>query len=165
MAPMSKASRLPAQRRPDLLAERDASRRLAAPDQSAGGRQFTSLCCIIRSTTRTIRSSPRRSPTWTSTTSPAPAEPTASRGFYVVTPVKALQKLALKIIDHWEVGYGSQYNVTRKEALALARIRDNSRRRDDRHRARSRRKAALIVVTSARPTGQTASLSTRCETC
>src|SRR4029077_18360123 len=46
------------------------------------------------------------------------------RGFYVVTPVKALQKLALKIIAHWEEGYGSQYNVTRKEALALARIRD-----------------------------------------
>ncbi len=47
------------------------------------------------------------------------------RGFYVVTPVKALQKLALKIIEHWEVGYGSRYNVTRKEALALARIRDS----------------------------------------
>jgi tRNA (guanine37-N1)-methyltransferase len=45
-------------------------------------------------------------------------------GFYVVTPVKALQKLALKIIDHWEEGYGSQYNATRKEALALARVRD-----------------------------------------
>lgn len=46
------------------------------------------------------------------------------RGFYVVTPVKALQKLALKIIDHWQQGYGSQYNVTRKEALALARIKN-----------------------------------------
>ncbi|HXV79685.1 MAG TPA: tRNA (guanosine(37)-N1)-methyltransferase TrmD [Candidatus Binatia bacterium] len=45
-------------------------------------------------------------------------------GFYVVTPVKALQKLARKIIDHWEQGYGSQYNVTRKEALALVRITD-----------------------------------------
>jgi len=43
-------------------------------------------------------------------------------GFFVVTPVKALQKLALKIIEHWESGYGSQYNTTRKEALALARI-------------------------------------------
>ena len=46
------------------------------------------------------------------------------RGFYVVTPVKVLQKLALKIIAHWEEGYGSQYNTTRKEALALARVRD-----------------------------------------
>ncbi len=46
------------------------------------------------------------------------------RGFYVVTPVKALQKLALKIIEHWEHGYGSQYNETRKNALSVARIRD-----------------------------------------
>ena len=45
-------------------------------------------------------------------------------GFFVVTPVKALQKLALKIIEHWESGYGSRYNTTRKEALALARICD-----------------------------------------
>lgn len=44
--------------------------------------------------------------------------------FFVVTPVKALQKLALKIIDHWETGYGSRYNATRKEALSLVRIRD-----------------------------------------
>ena len=43
-------------------------------------------------------------------------------GFFVVTPVKALQKLALKIIEHWEIGYGSEYNATRKEALALVRI-------------------------------------------
>ena len=44
------------------------------------------------------------------------------KGFYVVIPVKALQRLALKIIDHWEHGYGSQYNATRKEALALVRV-------------------------------------------
>jgi tRNA (guanine37-N1)-methyltransferase len=46
------------------------------------------------------------------------------RGFYVITPVKALQKLALKIIEHWEHGYGSHYNTTRKEALSVARVRD-----------------------------------------
>jgi tRNA (guanine37-N1)-methyltransferase len=42
------------------------------------------------------------------------------RGFYVVTPVKALQKLAQKIIDHWELGYGSQYNTTRRRWLWFA---------------------------------------------
>lgn len=46
------------------------------------------------------------------------------KGFYVVTPVKALQKLASKIIHHWEEGYGSQYNQTRKEALSLVRLKD-----------------------------------------
>lgn len=44
--------------------------------------------------------------------------------FYVVTPVKALQRLALKIIAHWETGYGAEYNHTRKEALALAQVKD-----------------------------------------
>jgi tRNA (guanine37-N1)-methyltransferase len=44
--------------------------------------------------------------------------------FYIVTPVKALQRLSLKIIAHWEDGYGSRYNYTRKEALALARVND-----------------------------------------
>jgi tRNA (guanine37-N1)-methyltransferase len=71
------------------------------------------------------------------------------RGFYVVTPVKALQKLALKIIDHWEVGYGSEYNATRKEALSLARIRNTL---DDALIDIEREAGAkpIVVVTSAR---------------
>jgi tRNA (guanine37-N1)-methyltransferase len=74
------------------------------------------------------------------------------QGVYVVTPVKPLQKLALKIIDHWEVGYGSQYNATRKDALALARISDNL---DDTiiDIEKEHRQKPLIVVTSARDTG------------
>jgi len=74
------------------------------------------------------------------------------QGFYVVTPVKPLQKLALKIIDHWEVGYGSQYNVTRKDALALARISDNL---DDAiiDIEKECGQKPLLVVTSARDTG------------
>jgi len=71
------------------------------------------------------------------------------RGFYVVTPVKALQKLARKIIDHWEEGYGAQYNATRKEALALARICDSL---DDVliDIEREAGEKPLIIVTSAR---------------
>ncbi|HXV48247.1 MAG TPA: tRNA (guanosine(37)-N1)-methyltransferase TrmD, partial [Candidatus Binatia bacterium] len=71
------------------------------------------------------------------------------RGFFVITPVKALQRLALKIIDHWETGYGSQYNATRKEALALARICDSL---DDAIIAIEREtgKKPLLVATSAR---------------
>lgn len=71
-------------------------------------------------------------------------------GFYVVTPVKALQKLARKIIDHWETGYGSEYNVTRKQALEIARIADSL---DDViiDIERETGKQPAIVVTSARP--------------
>lgn len=46
------------------------------------------------------------------------------RAFYVVNPVKTLQLLAARIIDHWERGYGSAYNSTRREALSLARVCD-----------------------------------------
>jgi len=72
------------------------------------------------------------------------------KGFYVVTPVKALQKLALKIIDHWETGYGSEYNVTRKQALKITRITDSL---DDTiiDIERESGEKPAIVVTSARP--------------
>ena len=80
------------------------------------------------------------------------------RGFYVVTPVKALQKLALKIIDHWESGYGSQYNVTRKQALEVARIANSL---DDAiiDIERECGEKPVIVVTSARPTGKRSSFT------
>ena len=44
------------------------------------------------------------------------------RRFYVATPVRALQVLAAKILEHWETGYGSTYNATRKDALSLVRL-------------------------------------------
>ena len=80
------------------------------------------------------------------------------RGFYVVTPVKALQKLALKILEHWEVGYGSEYNSTRKEALSVARIRDTL---DDVLIDIERETGArpVIIATSARSGGDRASFA------
>ncbi len=44
------------------------------------------------------------------------------KGFYVATPVKVLRVLAAKIIEHWQTGYGSTYNATRKDALGLVRL-------------------------------------------
>jgi hypothetical protein len=76
------------------------------------------------------------------------------RRLFVATPVRALQALAAKIIEHWESGYGSTYNETRKEALALVSIvpdldaailgveRETGRR-------------PVLVVTSARAAGGT----------
>ena len=80
------------------------------------------------------------------------------KGFYVVTPVKALQKLALKIIDHWQRGYGSQYNITRKEALALVRVKDTL---DDvlMHVEQECGEKPRIIVTSARPGGERTSFA------
>ncbi|SRR5713101_6930996 len=44
------------------------------------------------------------------------------RRYFVVTPVRTLQALAEKILDHWQSGYGSVYNETRKDALALVTV-------------------------------------------
>lgn len=44
------------------------------------------------------------------------------RRFYVATPVKPLRTLAEKIMEHWETGYGSTYNLTRKDALGVVRL-------------------------------------------
>jgi hypothetical protein len=76
----------------------------------------------------------------------------AVRRFFVVTPVRALQALAAKIIEHWEVGYGSTYNATRKEALALVALEPDldavivAIERETGRRPR-------LVATSARPGG------------
>jgi len=45
--------------------------------------------------------------------------------FFVVTPVRTLRALAEKILDHWQHGYGSVYNETRKDALALVALPDD----------------------------------------
>lgn len=42
--------------------------------------------------------------------------------FYVATPVVALRALADKIIQHWETGFGSTYNATRKDALSIVAL-------------------------------------------
>ena len=72
-------------------------------------------------------------------------------GFYVVNPVKTLQRLAAKIIDHWERGYGSSYNSTRRDALALVRLQGTL---DDAVAEVSREcgTAPRLVATSARTT-------------
>jgi hypothetical protein len=45
--------------------------------------------------------------------------------FFVVTPVRALRVLAERILEHWEMGFGSAYNATRKDALSVVRMADD----------------------------------------
>ncbi|HVN85326.1 MAG TPA: RNA methyltransferase [Candidatus Binatia bacterium] len=73
-----------------------------------------------------------------------------AREFYVATPVKTLHALVAKIMEHWETGFGSTYNETRKDALGLVRLANDL---DDvivaiEHGAGVR---PVVVVTSARP--------------
>jgi hypothetical protein len=47
------------------------------------------------------------------------------RAAYIVTPVRTMRRLIARILEHWETGSGSDYNPTRKEALALVRLTDS----------------------------------------
>ncbi len=42
--------------------------------------------------------------------------------FYIVTPSKDQQALALRITGHWQAGWGASYNPDRKEALDIVRV-------------------------------------------
>jgi hypothetical protein len=68
----------------------------------------------------------------------------------VIHSVRGLQKLAAKIIHHWEHGYGSQYNSTRKVALELTRLKDTL---DDTilEIERERGHRPILIATSASP--------------
>jgi hypothetical protein len=75
------------------------------------------------------------------------------RRFFVLTPVRALRVLSEKILEHWESGYGSTYNLTRKQALALVAIEqdlDGALVAIERETGQQ----PVIVVTSARPAPQ-----------
>ena len=72
------------------------------------------------------------------------------RRFFVVTPVEALRALAQRILEHWRSGYGSTYNLTRKEALSIVRLApelDGAILDIERETG----KRPKLVVTSARP--------------
>ncbi len=45
-----------------------------------------------------------------------------AKGFYVITPLEDQQKLVERIVRHWIVGYGAQYNHYRKEAIRLIAV-------------------------------------------
>jgi len=44
------------------------------------------------------------------------------KAFYFINPLKSQRELAQTIFDHWDSGWGAQYNPNRKEALSLTRI-------------------------------------------
>jgi hypothetical protein len=72
------------------------------------------------------------------------------RRFFVVHPVRALQLLAQKIMEHWATGYGSTYNLTRKDALHLVALETDL---DATIVAveREARTRPVLVATAARP--------------
>ena len=45
--------------------------------------------------------------------------------FYVVTPFADQKELVREIIDHWQTGHGSTYNLDRKEAFSIIELVDD----------------------------------------
>ncbi|MGA1875468.1 MAG: RNA methyltransferase [bacterium] len=37
--------------------------------------------------------------------------------FYIITPLQSQQRLVERLKSHWQIGYGAQYNPTRRDAL------------------------------------------------
>jgi hypothetical protein len=69
--------------------------------------------------------------------------------YFVVTPTRTLRLLAEKILDHWEYGYGSNYNETRKDALSLVALTEDLNQTIDAIRTESG-VTPRLVATSAR---------------
>jgi hypothetical protein len=69
--------------------------------------------------------------------------------YFVANPIRTLHALSEKILDHWEHGYGSVYNETRKDALSLVALADDL---DGVIKAISQEtgETPCVVVTSAR---------------
>jgi hypothetical protein len=72
--------------------------------------------------------------------------------FFVVHPVSDQREFAVRVLEHWETGYGRQFDSRRQEALGLIRVVANL---DDAIVEAERIAGArpLIVYTSARASG------------
>ncbi len=71
------------------------------------------------------------------------------RRFYVVTPLVDQQDLVARIIAHWTVGGGAEYNPLRAEAFSLISVKDTFQSMKEEIIA-DRGRSPAVVMTSAR---------------
>ncbi len=67
---------------------------------------------------------------------------------HIITPVIMQQEIIDRLIGHWQKGYGSEYNPSRKEALGTTRL-FNDIAESARHIEESEGDAPLLIATSA----------------
>jgi hypothetical protein len=72
----------------------------------------------------------------------------AVKRFFVINPLKDQQRLAGRVLKHWVVGFGSNYNRYRKEALQLIGIVP-SLEASIREITETEGEAPLLIVTDA----------------
>jgi hypothetical protein len=70
--------------------------------------------------------------------------------FFVITPLADQQELAQRVLKHWTVGYGAEYNWTRKEALELMAVSPSLDACIDEITRREAEKPFLIVTDASR---------------
>jgi len=70
--------------------------------------------------------------------------------FFVITPLADQQELARRVLRHWTVGYGAEYNWTRKEALELMAVSPSLDACVEEITAREGEKPVLIVTDASR---------------
>jgi hypothetical protein len=70
--------------------------------------------------------------------------------FFVITPLKDQQELAGRVLRHWTVGYGAEYNRTRKEALELMSVSPSLEACVEEITTREAERPVLIVTDAAR---------------
>ena len=73
--------------------------------------------------------------------------------YFVVNPVRTLQALAEKILDHWQNGHGSVYNKTRKDALSIVSLA-NSLEEVRAAITRAAGQPPRVIATSAKGVGE-----------
>lgn len=44
--------------------------------------------------------------------------------FYIITPIEQQKQFVKRILHHWQEGYGTTYNPSRKEAFGIVRVTD-----------------------------------------
>jgi len=47
-----------------------------------------------------------------------------AKGFYIITPIEQQQAFVERILLHWQKGYGTTYNPSRKKAFDIVRLKD-----------------------------------------
>ncbi|RPJ21566.1 MAG: RNA methyltransferase [Desulfobacteraceae bacterium] len=72
------------------------------------------------------------------------------KAFFVITPLADQQELARRVLRHWTVGYGAEYNWTRKEALELMAVSPSLEACVDEITSREAEKPVLIVTDASR---------------
>jgi hypothetical protein len=69
---------------------------------------------------------------------------------FVITPLEDQQELARRVLNHWTVGYGAEYNWTRKEALELMAVSPSLEACVEEITGREGEKPLLVVTDASR---------------